>query len=205
MGAIKEWTSKYPAVLDGVAVGEFETVADLVDDVLASHANAPVISLIEVEKELIAYKDNISFAGSVNEVVEDADRNIDIVIGAVLLDGEKIAPTASDVVASFRLMGIFLNNAAAGVMELKLFDTGVPGGPLIPPILRSTISILDTEGGRPAYVSTTLSSSGSPGVNTDEIFTGPRVYEIRVNLASPTAGDTCKVLWGGLSLGVPQP
>ena len=201
MGLLKPWTSKYPGSIDDKLVGGFEAVADGVDDVIATHPNELSLSVIELEQENIGFKDNLQFSGVTEAFVDDDERNVDLVLGAVLFD----AADLEHLVATFRLIGMFDAGAGAGDAELRLYDIGAPGTPLLPPVLRSTVSIPNANGGEIIHVSQVLTPSGSPGVDSNEVFTSTRIYEIRANLVSPTVGDTMKIHWGGLSLGVSQP
>jgi hypothetical protein len=202
MGVIKPWTSNYPATVDDVIpAGSMPTLVDGTDDVIASHPNSIATSLIELEQENFAYKDNNTSAGATNYDILDTDRNAEIVIGSVLFDAERL----EHLVPTFRLLGTFVNGAAAGDAHLRLYDMGAPGTPLAPPELRSEVTIPNALGGGPQHVSVVLSPVVAPGIDLDEVFLGVRIYEIRAELASPTAGDTFKILWGGVSLGLSQP
>lgn len=200
MGFIKEWTAKYPGSIDDKLPGGFETVADGVDDVIATHPNELSLSVIEIEQELIGLKDNVAFSGAVNGYVDDDEREVDVVLGAVLFDAEDL----EHLVATFRMIGMFDAGAGTGNAELRLYDMGAPGTPLLPPILRSTVTIPHSNGGEIIHVSAALTPSGAPG-SPNEVLTAVRIYEIRAHLDSPTVGDTMKIHWGGVSLGVAQP
>jgi hypothetical protein len=202
MGILKPWTSNYPGALDDTGgAGSMPTLVNGADDVIASHPNSVAASTIELEKENFAYKDNNTSAGATNFDLLDVDRQVEFVIGSVLFDGARL----ESMVASFRMIGIFINTLGTGQLELHLYDMGAPGVPLLPPQRRSTVFIPAAAGGTVEHVSVPLSPVFAPAIDSDEIHLAVRVYEIRAELNSANGGDTAKVLWGGVSLGLVQP
>lgn len=198
--AIIPWATTYPTAVD-TTTGSMPTLTDTVDDVIASHPNANRDALIELQQEGMVWKDNLALAGASDFFIDTASHNVDIVVGSVLLDAERM----EHMIASMRLVGTYNTIGGGGTATLKLFDLGPPGALLGPPELRSTVTITDADAGTPTHVAAQLTPSATPGIGSDEVFTGLRLYELRARITPGDAADTCKVLWGGVALGLLQP
>ncbi len=200
--AVIPWTTIYPAAVDTISGGgSMPTLTDNVDEVIASHPNSNRDAIIELEQEGMVWKDNMSLAGATDFFIDATSHSVDIVIGSVLLDAERM----EHMVSSLRMVGTYNTIGVGGTATLKLYDLGAPGSLLAPPELRSTVTITDADAGTPTHVAAQLTPAASPGIGANEIFTGTRLYELRARINPGDAADTCKVLWGGVALGLLQP
>lgn len=197
MGAITVWSSNYPTTVDDTTTN-FPTLTDNVDDVIASHQNSVAGAVIVLERENTGYKDNFVVTGATKEF--ENQLQVERVIGSALFDGAALAHLK----VHLRMLGVFNNNAATGNARVRIYDMGPPGTPLLPPVLRSEVSISDTDGGKLIKAQQLLSLSASPGVDADQIHNSLRMYEFRLILDSPTANDTMQVNWAGFAVGVTQ-
>lgn len=197
--AIIPWTTVYPGAVDSLA--SMPTLQDNVDEVIASHPSASRDALIELEQEGMVWKDNVALCGASDFFVDTASHNVDITIGSVLLDAERM----EHMISSLRMIGTYNTIGGGGTATLKLYDLGAPGSLLAPPELRSTVAITDAAAGTPTLVTAALTPSASPGIGGNEVFTGLRIYELRARINPGDAADTLKVLWGGVGLGLLQP
>ncbi len=200
MGDIKVWTSNYPSAADTKLAGSFELLTNVIDDVIASHPNALSDATIVLEQENIGYKDNSTLTGSTDAFEDQLD--VESVIGGGMFNGANLA----NLLPHLRLIGVYnLNGGAAqGDMRVRMYDMGPPGTPLLPPVLRSTVSISNSDDGNIARAETVLTLSASPGVNLNQIHNSLRSYEFRVILDGAPAGGTALIHWAGVALGVTQ-
>lgn len=200
MGLIKVWTSNYPGAVDTTSPGSFETLTNAVDDVIASHPTALSDATIVLEQENTGYKDNNIITGSTGAFEDQLD--VETLIGGAMFNGAQLA----NLIPHLRLIGIYnLNGGASqGDLRVRMYDMGPPGTPLLPPVLRATVSIPDSDDGNIARAETVLTLSASPGVNLNQINNSLRSYEFRVVLDGAPAGATALVHWAGVALGVTQ-
>jgi hypothetical protein len=199
MGLIKVWSPAYPGALDERIVS-MPLLTNNVDDVIASHPNALADSLIAVERENIGYKDNSVVTAATLSLEDQLD--VERVIGSAVFDGADL----SNLIPHLRAVGIYnLNGGAAqGDLRIRMYDMGPPGSPLLPPELRATASISNTDDGNIAKAQVVLTPTASPGIDMAEIFTALRTYEFRVILDGAPAGATAVMHWAGIALGVTQ-
>lgn len=199
MGIILNWNSTYPTAVDDRTTS-LPTLTDAVHDVIVSHPNELADAVIFLERENVSYKDNIVMTGCISEFEDrlDAPR----VVGGGLFNGAQLA----HMIPHFRALGMYnLNGGAAqGTVDILLYDMGPPGTPLLPPVLRSTLSIPNADDGDITKQQKVLTLSASPGVNADVIHNSARVYEVRIEINGGPVGSTAKVHWAGLALGVTQ-
>jgi hypothetical protein len=117
----------------------------------------------------------------------------EVVVGGFYFDGS----TLGVLTATLRMVGI-LNSVTPGAdLDLLLYDMGAPGVPG-PGVLRSTITM--TAQNVIDMVDQALTPTGAPGVNVNQIFNSPRLYELRLLINSVTPGDSAKLHYGGLAL-----
>jgi len=197
MGIIKPWSSNYPTSLDNTTTN-FTTLVDTADDVIASHPNSLAGAVIVLEQENIGYKDNVVVTAASNEV--ETQLQVERVIGSILFDGGDLA----HLIPHLRFIGIYNTNSGSGNARVRMYDMGAPGTPLLPPQLRSTVSIADSDDGNIIKAQQVLTLSGSPGVGLNQIHSSLRVYEFRLILDTATSGADMIVHWAGLALGVTQ-
>lgn len=197
MGLVLAWTSGYPAAVDD-QVTNFPTLTNSVHDVLASHQNVVAGAVVYLERENKGFKDNSVITG-VGATVED-QLDVERVVGSVLFDGADL----SHLIPHLRMLAAFNPATAAGTMEMRLYDMGPPGAPLLPPELRSTAVIGFADAGSIIQAQTVLTTSASPGVDLDQIYNSLRLYELRVILNGATNGSQGTLHWAGLALGVTQ-
>lgn len=95
----------------------------------------------------------------------------------------------------FKALGL-LTVAAAGVGEVRLYDLGAPGVPVVP-VLRSTLTFANGASGGYVEPSQTLTPVTTPSApNNNEIYATERHYEVRTHLdpgAVGTVGDNLVV------------
>jgi len=199
MGLIKVWSTTYPTTVDD-RVTSMETLTNVVDDVIASHPNALADAVIVLEQENTGYKDNNVITGAALAIDDQLD--VERVIGSAVFDGEALA----NLISHLRVVGIYnLNGGAAqGNLRVRMYDMGPPGTPLLPPVLRSTVSIPFGDDGNIARGQAVLTVTASPGVNVDQINNSLRTYEFRSIMDGAPAGATNIVHWAGVALGVTQ-
>lgn len=82
--------------------------------------------------------------------------------------------------------------ATAGTVEIRLYDVGTRAAPTAG-VLRSTITATIADAGIRKCVSNVLTAVAAPGVNTDEVYEGERVYEVRAELLGTNPGDILAV------------
>lgn len=193
------WATVYPGAVDSLA--SMPALTDNVDQVIASHPSANRDALFGLEKEGMAWKDNVALCGASDFSIDTSSHNVDIIIGSVLLDAERL----EHVIPSLRMIGTYNTIGLGGTAALSLFDLGQPGVPLAPPELRAMVSLTDSDAGVPTHTALQLAPNASPGIGGGQVFTGLRVYELRAKVTPGDPGDTLKVLWGGVALGLLQP
>ncbi len=199
--AIIPWATVYPGAVDSTGAGSMPVLTDNVDEVIASHPSANRDAIIELEQEGMVWKDNLALCGASDFSIDTSSHNVDIIIGSVLLDAERM----EHVIPSLRMVGTYNTIGGGGTATLAMYDMGAPGTPLAPPELRSTVTITDADAGTPTHIATTLTPNASPGIGANQVFTGVRLYELRARVTPGDAADTLKVLWGGVALGLLQP
>lgn len=82
--------------------------------------------------------------------------------------------------------------ATAGTVAIRLYDVGTRATPTAG-TLRSTITATVADAGVRKCVSNTLLAVAVPGVNTNEIASAERLYEIRVEMLGTNPGDVILV------------
>ncbi len=199
MGTIKVWTTTYPTTVDD-RITSLPVLIDTADDVIASHPNALADAVIVLEQENVGYKDN-STVTAATDVYED-QRDVERVIGGINFNGANLA----NLLPHLRAVGIYNSNGGAvqGDLRVRMYDMGVPNTPLLPPVLRATVSINNSTDGDIATGQTVLTLSASPGVNGNQIHNSLRSYEFRVIQDGMDAGATSVINWAGIALGATQ-
>jgi len=134
---------------------------------------------------------NFQLAGSTNEV--DSLIDIEQVIGGFVFNGASYSVITHRIVARF-------SPGTAGNARVRLYDMGPVAGPAIVPVLRSTLSIAFADAGVMVRREATLTVSGAPGVNANQIFNTARIYEIRTILDAAGPGDALLVHWAGIEV-----
>lgn len=115
-------------------------------------------------------------------------------IGAKAVD----IPNVENIVGGFRLnpggnitwnaVGLLTTTAVDGAAEVRLYDMGEPGTPIVP-VLRSTLDYPTAVDGDFTEVNQALTLSAAPGVDADEIYNTERLYEVRLILNPGGVGD----------------
>lgn len=131
--------------------------------------------------------------GALNEVITTLGS--EVLLGGFTVNGATSPGSLSPIL--FRLQGALNVAGAQGDAELRLYDIGAPGATGAG-TLRSTLTIPFASAGSVEVVESTLTVTGAPGVDADEIFNAQRVYEVRGILLNAQAGDSFDVTWGGL-------
>jgi len=127
----------------------------------------------------------------------NADTSIlasEVVVGGFYFDGSQLGGVLT---ATLRFVGQLNSVTALVDMDLLLYDMGAPGVPG-PGVLRSTATI--TAQNVIDLQDVALTVDPAPGINANEIFDSPRLYEIRLIINSATPGDSAKLHYGGLAL-----
>lgn len=197
MGISLLWSSGYPSVVDD-QVTNFPTLTNVTHDVLASHQNEVAGAVVLLERENTGVKDNLVITG-VGASVED-QLDVERVVGSALFDGADLY----HLIPHLRMLGIYNPDSPAGTMELRLYDMGPPGAPLLPPELRSTAIIGFANAGELTQAQTVLTTSASPGIDADQIHNSLRHYELRVIIDSAPVSSQGTLHWAGIALGVTQ-
>ncbi len=112
------------------------------------------------------------------------------VTGGTVLDGSKIISSAY-----FRLIGVLTSATGSGL--LRLYDLGPESGPPVTPVLRSTLTIPNTDNGDVVVKTTALTPVAAPTL-PDEIYNTARVYELRAYVNSAVPGDSLRLLQAAL-------
>ena len=117
----------------------------------------------------------------------------EVVMGGFYFNGGRLGPLG----AQLRLVGR-LNSATPGAqLELRLYDMGAPGTPIVP--VRRATAIITTQNDI-AVANLGLTTAAAPGVNLGQIHDAARLYELRLLISGATPGDSAKLHWGGLAL-----
>lgn len=131
------------------------------------------------------------FGASRRQEIDDLLLATEVKLGAFTLD-----PTLfSGATFAFSFTATVTDGGgAAASLTLRLYDMGAPGTP-IAPVLLSDITLSIT--GSIRRVEQALTTSGSPGVNADEIYDTERIYEVRAELTGDV-GDFAEIDWAGI-------
>lgn len=199
MGIVLDWSTTYPGAVDDT-ITSFELLTDTVHDVVVSHPNELAAAVIFLERENTGYKDNNIVTAAANEYEDQQD--VTRVIGGAQFNGAQLAHMIPHIrmMANYNLNG----GAAQGDLVVSMYDMGAPGTPLLPPELRSSILINNSDDGVVKTVQQVLTPTASPGIGSNQIHTAKRVYEFRVSITGGPAASTANVHWAGLALGVTQ-
>lgn len=120
--------------------------------------------------------------------------NVEVVLGGFVYDGSRLPATGG----WLRLLARLDTPDPGAVVELRLYDLGAPGTPILP-VRRATATIDgDTHGSNAAIDDVPLSVVASPGVDADEIHNVRRLYELRGIIVG--TAFAAKLLWGGIAL-----
>jgi len=130
--------------------------------------------------------------GVVGGLMDGADP--EEVFGGFVLDGSNFP----DVALKLRIVGRIVV-AGAGTGELRLYDMGAPGTPIVP-VLRSTAVIENGVAGDVVVRDQALTPAAAPGVGADEVHTARRIYEMRAVMVGAAGGDSLRIHNGGITL-----
>lgn len=120
--------------------------------------------------------------------------NVEVVLGGFVYDGSRLPATGG----WLRLIGRLSAPDPGAELELRLYDLGEPGSPIVP-VLRATATVDgDVSNSDVGLDDVALAVVASPGVGAAEIANTRRIYELRGIIVGTAA--SAKILWGGIAL-----
>lgn len=131
--------------------------------------------------------------GAIDRTLDGGDP--ETVFGGFVLDATGFPSSA----LKLRIVGS-LTVAGAGDAVLRLYDLGAVGSSPAAGVLRAEVQIDNVDAGGVLVRDQALTPVASPGVNTDEVATERRRYELRGEIVGGAAGDTFRILQGSIAL-----